>query len=80
MNAQARYDVVIVGSGASGSWAAKQLTEAGLRVAVLEAGRQLKDSDYKEHVPAFALPYRGRTKRAFERGRTQRNDESEVST
>ena len=32
------FDVVIVGSGASGGWAAKRLTEAGLRVAVLEAG------------------------------------------
>ena len=40
------YDVVIVGSGASGGWAAKRLTEAGLRVAVLEAGRQLTDADY----------------------------------
>jgi choline dehydrogenase-like flavoprotein len=33
------YDAVVVGSGACGGWAAKQLTEAGLRVLVLEAGR-----------------------------------------
>jgi choline dehydrogenase-like flavoprotein len=57
------YDVVIVGSGASGGWAAKRLTEAGLRVAVLEAGRQLTDADYREHVPAFKLPYRAMSKR-----------------
>ena len=57
------FDVVIVGSGASGGWAAKRFTEAGLRVAVLEAGRQLKDADYREHVPASALKYRGLTKR-----------------
>ena len=63
------FDVVIVGSGASGGWAAKRLTEAGLRVAVLEAGRQLTDADYKEHVPAFGLPYRGRSKRPLERER-----------
>jgi choline dehydrogenase-like flavoprotein len=62
-------DVVIVGSGASGGWAAKRLTEAGLRVAVLEAGRKLTDADYREHVPAFALPYRGRSKRALARER-----------
>jgi len=32
------YDAVIVGSGATGSWAAKELTESGLTVALLEAG------------------------------------------
>jgi choline dehydrogenase-like flavoprotein len=62
-------DVVIVGSGASGGWAAKRLTEAGLRVMVLEAGRQLTDADYREHVPAFALPYRGLTKRPLQPAR-----------
>jgi choline dehydrogenase-like flavoprotein len=63
------YDVVIVGSGASGGWVAKRLTEAGLRVAVLEAGRQLADGEYKEHVPAFQLKYRARSKRPLERER-----------
>jgi choline dehydrogenase-like flavoprotein len=64
MNAKAQrtFDVVVVGSGASGGWAAKRLAEAGLSVAVLEAGRALKDSDYREHVPAYDLPYRGMTK------------------
>jgi len=57
------FDVVIVGSGASGGWAAKLLAEAGLRVAVLEAGRALSDGDYREHVPAYDLPWRARTKR-----------------
>jgi choline dehydrogenase-like flavoprotein len=33
------FDAVVVGSGACGGWAAKQLSEAGLRVLVLEAGR-----------------------------------------
>ena len=33
------YDAIIVGSGATGGWAAKTLTEAGMHVLVLEAGR-----------------------------------------
>jgi glucoside 3-dehydrogenase (cytochrome c) catalytic subunit len=63
------YDVVIVGSGASGGWVAKRLTEAGLRVAVLEAGRQLADADYREHVPAFKLPYHAMSKQPLARQR-----------
>jgi choline dehydrogenase-like flavoprotein len=33
------YDAIIVGAGATGGWAAKTLTEAGMHVLVLEAGR-----------------------------------------
>lgn len=35
------YDVIIVGSGATGGWATKTLTERGLRVLLLEAGSPL---------------------------------------
>jgi choline dehydrogenase-like flavoprotein len=34
------YDAIIVGSGASGSWVAKGLTEQGLCVLMLEAGKK----------------------------------------
>jgi choline dehydrogenase-like flavoprotein len=34
------FDAVVVGSGATGGWAAKQLTQAGMRVALLEAGQK----------------------------------------
>jgi choline dehydrogenase-like flavoprotein len=55
------YDAVVVGSGASGGWVAKQLTEAGLRVAVLEAGRKLDPAvDYTEHKQPYDMPFHGR--------------------
>ncbi len=34
------YDAIVVGTGACGGWAAKQITEAGLEVLVLDAGPQ----------------------------------------
>jgi choline dehydrogenase-like flavoprotein len=36
------YDAIVVGSGISGGWAAKELTEKGLKVLVLERGRDVK--------------------------------------
>ena len=42
------FDAIVVGSGATGGWAAKELTEKGLRVLLLEAGKLLDpDKDYK---------------------------------
>ncbi len=53
------YDAVIVGSGATGGWAAKKLTEAGLEVAVVEAGRKLDPAvDFTEHKLPFEAPLR----------------------
>lgn len=42
-----QYDVVVVGSGAAGSIAAKELTERGMEVLVLEAGRKVSEQDFK---------------------------------
>ena len=33
------YDAIVIGSGISGGWAAKELTEKGMRVLMLEKGR-----------------------------------------
>jgi choline dehydrogenase-like flavoprotein len=33
------YDAIVVGSGISGGWAAKELTEKGLKVLMLERGK-----------------------------------------
>ena len=54
------YDAIVVGSGATGGWAAKVLTEKGLTVLVLEAGRQLDEKkDFREHHFPYDLKYRG---------------------
>ncbi len=53
------FDAVIVGSGATGGWAAKHLTEAGMKVALLEAGPKITPADFTEHVQPYDLKYRG---------------------
>ena len=52
------YDAIVVGSGATGGWAAKRLAEAGLQVALLEAGRNISPKEFTEHMPAYKLKYR----------------------
>lgn len=54
------YDAIVVGSGITGGWAAKELTERGLRTLVLEAGGPIDPAkDYVEHVPPWQLHFRG---------------------
>ncbi len=51
------FDAIVVGSGATGGWAAKHLCEKGMRVIVLEAGRKLDpEKDFTEHL----WPYEAR--------------------
>ncbi len=59
------YDAIVVGSGISGGWAAKELTEKGLRVLMLERGRNIEHiKDYvNANKEAWDYPHRG--------GRTQ---------
>src|SRR5215210_5289308 len=60
MAKQELYDAIIIGSGATGGWAAKELTQKGLKVVVLEAGRKLDPlKDYKEHTWPYELKFRG---------------------
>src|SRR5438128_3991213 len=54
------FDTVVVGSGASGGWACKRLAEAGLKVALVDAGRPQSDDDFTEHMSDFQLRYRNR--------------------
>src|SRR6185312_6346265 len=57
---RADFDAIVVGSGMTGGWAAKELTELGLRTLVLEAGRPIvPEKDYTEHKPPWDMPFRG---------------------
>ncbi len=59
------YDAIVVGSGISGGWAAKELTEKGLKVLLLERGRNIEHiKDYvNTNKDVWEFPHRG--------GRTQ---------
>jgi choline dehydrogenase-like flavoprotein len=56
------FDAIVVGSGISGGWAAKELTERGLRVLLLERGRQVEHvKDYPNALKGpWEIPHRGR--------------------
>ena len=68
------YDAIVVGSGASGGWAAKRMSEAGMRVALVCAGRPLKDGDYREHVQPYELKYQARANDLIRRTRPVQKD------
>jgi choline dehydrogenase-like flavoprotein len=55
------YDAIVIGSGISGGWAAKELCEKGLKVIMLERGHDLKHvTDYKDsNQPPWDYPHRG---------------------
>jgi choline dehydrogenase-like flavoprotein len=55
------FDAIVIGSGISGGWAAKELTEKGLKVVMLERGRNIEH--IKDYVNAnkepWEFPHRG---------------------
>lgn len=55
------FDAIVVGSGISGGWAAKELTEKGLKTLMVERGRPVEHrKDYVgEGVKPWQMPFRG---------------------
>src|SRR6186997_24237 len=63
------FDAIVVGSGISGGWAAKELTERGLKVLMLERGHHIEHiKDYADtNKPVWEYPHRGnRTQKMVE--------------
>ena len=56
------YDAIVVGSGISGGWAAKELTEKGLKVLMLERGKNIEHvKDYiNAHKGSWEYPHHGK--------------------
>jgi choline dehydrogenase-like flavoprotein len=69
-----QFDVIVIGSGASGGWAAKRLSEAGLKVAVVDAGRRHTAADFREHKPEYDLKYRNRAPEVVSRTRPRQSE------
>ena len=58
---QNTYDAIVVGSGISGGWAAKELCEKGLKVLMLERGKNVIHPNYPTATLApWELPHAGR--------------------
>ena len=59
MAATNKFDAIVIGSGVSGGWAAKELAEKGLRVLMLDRGVMVEHGDYEhESKPTYDIPSR----------------------
>lgn len=54
------FDAIVIGSGISGGWAAKELAERGLKTLIIERGRDIDPgTDYSDLMPPWELPNAG---------------------
>ncbi|MBT5902423.1 MAG: GMC family oxidoreductase [Opitutaceae bacterium] len=62
------FDAIVIGSGISGGWAAKEFCEKGLQTLVLERGRNVEHGDYPTAMlESWQRAYRGRNTPEFNR-------------
>lgn len=61
------FDAIVVGSGISGGWAAKELTEKGLKTLMVERGRPVEHrKDYVgEGIKPWQMPFRGQIEKTI---------------
>ncbi|WP_331347132.1 GMC family oxidoreductase [Cellvibrio sp. UBA7661] len=61
------FDAIVVGSGITGGWAAKELTEKGLKTLMVERGRPVEHrKDYVgEGIKPWQMPFRGKVESAI---------------
>ncbi|MFI2741453.1 GMC oxidoreductase [Zhouia sp. PK063] len=72
---QEEFDAIVVGSGISGGWAAKELCEKGLKTLVLERGRDVKHiEDYTTaNMDPWDFPHRGEPSRKVKERKPKQN-------
>jgi glucoside 3-dehydrogenase (cytochrome c) catalytic subunit len=62
MSAVQTFDAIVIGSGITGGWAAKELTQGGLKVLLVERGQNIEHrTGYRNEMTApWDLPFHGR--------------------
>ncbi len=76
------YDAIVIGTGISGGWAAKELCENGLKTLVLERGRMIEHvKDYPTmHLDPWDLPNAGRASRETRERKSKQHRTGYVTT
>jgi choline dehydrogenase-like flavoprotein len=67
------FDAIVIGAGATGGWTAKCLTEAGLQVALLEAGQTTTEADFVDGNGRQVVGYTPPSRQVLERRPIQAN-------
>lgn len=78
MNIQEDFDAIVIGTGISGGWAAKELCEKGLKTLVLERGRMIKHIEDYPTMDKDPWDFELRGQTSQEEKKTQENKAGQV--